>query len=100
MQMKLPMQITTEIRQFKIPNITNLVTPQNDLQSGSWKWADSNNVKDFSAVAYFFAKALYEKYHIPIGIINASWGGIPIEAMMSEESLQSFPNISCNSRKK
>ena len=82
-----------EIRQFKVPNVTNLVAPQNDLRSGSWKWADSTNVKDFSAVAYFFAKDLYEKYHVPIGIINASWGGIPIESMMSEESLQSFPNI-------
>ncbi len=82
-----------EIRQFKVPNVTNLSNPQDDLPGGSWKWADSFNVKDFSAVAYFFAKALYEKYHIPIGIINASWGGIPIEAMMSEESLQSFPNI-------
>ncbi|HYJ65761.1 MAG TPA: sialate O-acetylesterase, partial [Parafilimonas sp.] len=82
-----------EIRQFKVPNVTNLITPQNDLQTGSWKWADSNNVKDFSAVAYFFAKALYKKYHVPIGIINASWGGIPIESMMSEESLQSFPDI-------
>ena len=82
-----------EIRQFKLPYVTNLVSPQSDLQSGSWKWADSSNVKDFSAVAYFFAKALYAKYHVPIGIINASWGGIPIESMMSEESLQSFPNI-------
>ncbi len=82
-----------EIRQFKIPNITNLISPQDDLNGGSWKWADSSNVKDFSAVAYFFAKALYKKYHVPIGIINASWGGIPIEAMMSEESLQPFPNI-------
>lgn len=82
-----------EIRQFKIPNITNLISPQNDLPGGSWKWADSNNVKDFSAVAYFFAKALYEKYHVPIGIINASWGGIPIESMMSEESLKAFPSI-------
>jgi len=36
---------------------------------------------------------LYQKYHVPIGIINASWGGIPIESMMSEESLQSFPDI-------
>ena len=44
-------------------------------------------------MAYFFAKALYEKYHVPIGIINASWGGIPIEAMMSEESLKDFPSI-------
>ncbi len=83
----------TQIRQFKIRNVTNLVSPQNDLQSGSWKWADSTNVKDFSAVAYFFAKALYKKYHVPIGIINASWGGIPIEAMMSQKSLQLFPNI-------
>ena len=81
------------IRQFKIPNVTNLISPQQDLPGGLWKWADSNNVRDFSAVAYFFAKALYEKYHVPIGIINASWGGIPIESMMSEESLQSFPNI-------
>ncbi len=30
---------------------------------------------------------------MPIGIINASWGGIPIEAMMSEESLKQFPAI-------
>ncbi len=82
-----------EIRQFKIPNVTNLTGPQKDLPGGSWKWADSENVRDFSAVAYFFAEALYQKYHVPIGIINASWGGIPIESMMSEESLKSFPDI-------
>ena len=101
-QMKLhsvyyPKEITTanypEIRQFKTPNVTNLVSPQNDLIGGSWKWADSANVRDFSAVAYFFAEALYQKYHVPIGIINASWGGVPIESMMSEESLKSFPDI-------
>ena len=82
-----------EIRQFKIPNVTNLTAPQKDLPGGSWKWADPENVRDFSAVAYFFAKALYQKYHVPIGIVNASWGGVPIESMMSEESLQSFPDI-------
>ena len=83
----------SEIRQFKIPNVTNLINPQQDLPGGSWKWADSNNVRDFSAVAYFFAEALYEKYHVPIGIINASWGGIPIESMMSEDALKDFPSI-------
>lgn len=82
-----------EIRQFKIPNVTNLVSPQKDLPGGSWKWANPTDVNDFSAVAYFFAKALYQKYHVPIGIINASWGGIPIESMMSEESFKSFPDI-------
>lgn len=83
----------SQIRQCWVPNTTNLQTPQENLPSGFWKSADSIHVKDFSAVAYFFAKALYKKYRIPIGIINASWGGIPIESMMSEESLQSFPNI-------
>jgi sialate O-acetylesterase len=82
-----------EIRQFWVPNTPNLDGPQSNLQDGSWKWANSTDVKEFSVVAYFFAKALYQKYHVPIGIINASWGGIPIESMMSEESLQSFPNI-------
>jgi len=82
-----------DIRQFWVPNTTNLVSPQNDLSGGSWKWANPNDVKEFSAVAYFFAQALYQKYHVPIGIINASWGGIPIEPMMSEKSLQSFPEI-------
>ena len=82
-----------DIRQFWVPNTTNLVSPQKDLPGGSWEWANPENAKDFSAVAYFFAKALYQKYHVPIGIINASWGGVPIESMMSEESFKSFPDI-------
>jgi sialate O-acetylesterase len=82
-----------EIRQLWVPNTTNLQGPQNDLSGGSWTSANPNDVREFSAVAYFFAKHLYQKYHVPIGIINASWGGIPIESMMSEESLKSFPDI-------
>lgn len=82
-----------QIRQFWVPNVTNTQGPQEDLPGGYWKAANPQDVLDFSAVAYFFAKDLYEKYHIPIGIINASWGGVPIEAMMSEESLKDFPNI-------
>jgi sialate O-acetylesterase len=82
-----------EIRQFWVPNITNLQSPQDDLPSGSWKWANPTDVQQFSAVAYFFAKKIYEKYHVPIGIINASWGGIPIESMMSEVAFTSFTDI-------
>jgi sialate O-acetylesterase len=82
-----------QIRQFWVANITNLQGPQKDLPFGNWKSANPKDVLDFSAVAYFFAKALYGKYHVPIGIINASWGGIPIEAMMSEDAFKDFPNI-------
>jgi sialate O-acetylesterase len=50
-------------------------------------------VLQFSAVAYFFAKAIYEKYRVPIGLINASVGGTPIEAWTSEEGFKDFPAI-------
>ncbi len=83
-----------EIRQFLIPTLTDLQGPHDDLTTGSWKFANPENVLDFSAVAYFFAKDLYEKYHVPIGLINASVGGTPIEAWTSEEGLKAFPSIS------
>ena len=53
--------------------------------------ASPTKVLDFSAVGYFFAKELYEKYKVPIGLINASLGGSPIEAWLSEEALKKFP---------
>lgn len=79
-----------QIRQFWIPTLTNLQGPQADLPAGNWKAAVGEDVRPFSAVAYFFAKKLYEKYRVPIGIINASVGGTPIEAWTSEEGLKDF----------
>jgi sialate O-acetylesterase len=85
-----------EIRQFWIPTLTDLNGPKQDLPPGSWKWANPTDVNQFSAVAYFFARKIYEKYHIPIGIINSSVGGTPIEAWTSEEGLKEFPKIEAN----
>jgi len=82
-----------QIRHFWIPTLTNLQGPQGDLPTGYWKSAIGEEVKPFSAVAYFFAKKLFEKYHVPIGLINASVGGTPIEAWTSEEGLKDFSTI-------
>ncbi len=79
-----------QIRHFWIPTLTNLQGPQDDLPTGYWKSAIGDEVRPFSAVAYFFARKLYEKYHVPIGLINASVGGTPIEAWTSEEGLKDF----------
>jgi sialate O-acetylesterase len=81
-----------EIRHFWMPTMTDLQGPHDDLPTGSWKWANPQDVRQFSAVAYFFAKKLYDKYHVPIGLINASVGGTPIEAWTSEEGLKDFPS--------
>lgn len=82
-----------QIRQFWIPTLTNMQAPQRDIPEGQWKAAVGEDVRPFSAVAYFFAKKLYQKYNIPIGIINASVGGTPIEAWMSEDGLNGFSTL-------
>jgi sialate O-acetylesterase len=82
-----------QIRQFIIPTTTNLHGPAGDLTKGSWKPAAGRDIARFSVVAYFFAKKLHEKYQVPIGIINASVGGTPIEAWTSEEGLKEFPEL-------
>jgi sialate O-acetylesterase len=82
-----------QIRQFLIPTLSNLQGPQADLPTGYWKSAVGEDVRPFSAVAYFFAKHFYDKYHVPVGIINASVGGTPIEAWTSEEGLKDFSSI-------
>jgi sialate O-acetylesterase len=79
-----------QIRQFWIPTLTNLQASQPDIPNGLWRSAVGEDVRPFSAVAYFFAKKLYERYKIPIGIINASVGGTPIEAWTSAEGLTDF----------
>lgn len=82
-----------QIRHFWIPASTSLTGPKDDLPQGYWKGANPKDVADFSAVAYFFAKKIYTQYHIPIGLINASVGGTPIEAWTSEAGLKDFPTI-------
>lgn len=65
------------IRLFHIPRLT-AATPQ-EHGEGSWIAADSNTIKNFSAVAYYFGKKLNEALHVPVGLIHASWGGTPAE---------------------
>lgn len=80
------------IRHFAVPQKYNFNTPENDLSSGKWESTTPANVLNFSAVAFFFGTELYEKFHIPIGLINASLGGSPAESWLSEEALKQFPD--------
>ncbi|WP_338357404.1 sialate O-acetylesterase [Yeosuana marina] len=82
-----------EIRHYKIPTTTSISGEKKDLEGGSWQKAVGEEVRPFSAVAYFFAKKIYEKYHIPIGLINASVGGTPIEAWIPKEGFKTYPDI-------
>ncbi|MDR0524460.1 MAG: sialate O-acetylesterase [Spirochaetaceae bacterium] len=52
-----------------------------------WRVCDPETAGALSAAAYFFAWHIHRETHIPIGIINCSWGGTSISAWMSEKQL-------------
>lgn len=80
------------IRHFKTPLIYNFEEENSNINGGVWKSATPDDILDISAVAYFFAKNLYDKYQIPIGLLNSSVGGSPAEAWISKEALKKFPS--------
>lgn len=79
-------QPVPEIRQFYVPREVSL-EPNADLSNGKWELAHPDKLGNFSAVGYFFAKALWQKLHIPIGLVNASWGGSQIEGWISRDAM-------------
>lgn len=89
----------SNIRQFLVPDKYDFNEEKSDVDSGSWVSANPKTVLEFSGVAYFFAKAIYEKQHVPIGLINSALGGSPIESWLSEEALKAFPEAYQESQK-
>ncbi|MEO8885667.1 MAG: sialate O-acetylesterase [Mucilaginibacter sp.] len=84
----------TSIRQFLVPKGLNDATKiHDDFSNGRWAPATGTNVNRFSAAAYFFAINLFEREHVPIGLINSSFGGTPIESWISADGYKTFPEI-------
>ena len=76
------------VRHLKIEN-TVAPSPADTVKTRGWEAASPSTVGTFTAVGYFFAREIHRKTGVPVGIINASWGGTPIEAWMSERALRS-----------
>lgn len=74
---ELPKSTNSQLRLYHIPKRT-ADYPQFDLES-QWKPCGPESLAGFSAVGYFYAKRLQERLGVPVGIINASWGGTPAE---------------------
>lgn len=77
------------IRMFNA-DLTPAAEPQSDI-GGSWAVCSPETVPKFSAVAYFFGLNLRRELDVPVGIINSSWGGKPVETFTSREALASVP---------
>ena len=79
------------IRHFRVPR-SWAYAPASTLESGAWHQADSAHVGAFTAVGYFFARALRDAVDVPIGILNTSWGGSRIEAWMDADAMVMDPD--------
>ena len=66
--------------------------PQQDL-AGSWLPANAASVREFSATAYFFGKALRKTLGVPVGLICTAFGGSACEAWMQADWLKAFPKV-------
>jgi len=77
------------IRLFQVKKNTSLA-PLKEVEStlGGWQECSSATVPEFSALAYFYARALWKELNVPIGVIDCTWGGTPAEAWMNHETLR------------
>lgn len=73
--------------------------PDSDTSSEGWRAVTPESVARFSAVAYFFGRELYQRYHVPIGLIQAAWGGTVAEAWMSDAAVRKFPELAESTKK-
>ena len=66
--------------------------PQREA-AGRWVPVRPQTVGDFSAVGYFFGRALHKILNVPIGLINNAWGGTTAETWTSHQTLESDPEF-------
>lgn len=78
------------IRYFEVPDSPSFDGCREDAR-GTWKRVCQKDVMSMSAFAYFFAKEMLSRTGVPVGIVNASTGGTPVEAWISEEALAAYP---------
>jgi len=75
------------IRHIKVPNTVSS-TPQDNIPKADWKVCSPETAGDFTAAGYFFARELYNKLKIPVGLINTSWGGTMVETWTSRQAFE------------
>lgn len=80
-----------DIRLFNVEKAT-AEAPVRDLK-GRWEVATPASVGRFSAVALAFAREVQKRLGVPVGIVQATWGGSPAEAWTSREALAARPTL-------
>jgi sialate O-acetylesterase len=87
-----PMDVTYSanplIRFANIPRDSSAVLRDDFKTAPKWQIAGAETTGQASAVCYYMARALQRQYKIPVGFVNASWGGSSIQSWISEPSMR------------
>jgi sialate O-acetylesterase len=75
-----------QLRLIRIDKTTSAY-PRYDQKNSGWEMATQSSAREFSAVAYYFAREMRNDQHVPVGVIESSWGGTPAEAWTSLSAL-------------
>ncbi len=76
------------LRLFTVPR-ASAATPQQRFQAPvAWQLATPETVREFSAACYYFARELQKSVNVPMGLIQAAWGGSRIEAWTGADALR------------
>jgi sialate O-acetylesterase len=79
------------IRHFKVQRAVHH-QPQTDVK-GEWAVGSPATAASFTAVGYHFALELHKKLHVPVGLLNTSWGGTRIEPWTDPEAFSRFSKL-------
>lgn len=81
--------IYPSIRLLQVKKVISHVPSEKlEINGDGWKECSPSSVENFSAVAYFYARNLWEKLKVPVGVIDCTWGGTPAEAWTSLSALK------------
>lgn len=92
-EMKSASQTGANLRLYKTGRI-EAPTPQDDVADAKWQVPGPETVKEFSAVGYGFGLELQKALDVPVGLIQASYGGTPLEGWVSADAIQTCEKAS------
>lgn len=82
-----------QIRHFKATRNIDFNSNTAVETKDGWEVATPFTVMNFTAVGYFFARTIFEQQQVPIGLINCTYGGTPVEAWMHEDWLKNYNSV-------